>query len=77
MLVTKDSHLCEFTMLENSIVYIFGGEPLPEERFIDWNFVSSDKALIAEAKQKWIDQEFEKIKGEETEFIPYPAFPKK
>lgn len=77
MLVTKDSHLCEFTIRENSTVYIFGGEPLPEERFIDWNFVSSDKALIAEAKQKWINQGFDKIKGEETEFIPYPAFPKK
>lgn len=77
MLVTKDSHLCEFTIHENSTVYIFGGEPLPEERFIDWNFVSSDKALIAEAKQKWIEQKFEKIKGDDKEFIPYPTFPKK
>lgn len=77
MLVTKDSNLCEFTIQENSTVYIFGGEPFPEERFIDWNFVSSDKALIAEAKQKWIEQKFEKIKGDEMEFIPYPTFPKK
>jgi|SRR5690554_1478253 len=77
MLVTKDSHLCEFTIQASSTVYIFGGEPFPEERFIDWNFVSSDKALIEQAKQKWIDQKFEKIKGYETEFIPYPTFPKK
>ena len=77
MLVTKDSHLCEFTILENSTVYIFGGAPFPEERYIDWNFVSSDKALIAEAKQKWINQEFEKIKGEEQAFIPYPTLLKK
>lgn len=77
MLVTKDSTLCEFTIQANSTVYIFGGEPFPEERFIDWNFVSSDKALIAEAKQKWMEQKFEKIKGDETEFIPYPTFPKK
>lgn len=76
MLVTKESHLCEFTLQADSTVYIFGGKPFPEERFIDWNFVSSDKALIAEAKQKWIDQKFEKIKGEETEFVPYPTFPK-
>jgi len=40
MLVTKDSHLCEFTIQASSTVYIFGGEPFPEERFIDWNFVS-------------------------------------
>ncbi len=77
MLVTKDSTLCEFTMLENSTVYIFGGEPFPEERFIDWNFVASSKALIEEAKQKWKAQTFDKVKGDETEFIPYPKFPKK
>ncbi|UJP65948.1 pirin family protein [Mongoliitalea daihaiensis] len=77
MLVTKDSTLCEFTIQADSTIYIFGGEPLPEQRFIDWNFVASDKALIAEAKQKWIDQKFEKIKGEEDEFVPYPSFPKK
>lgn len=76
MLVTKESSLCAFTLNENSTVYIFGGEPFPEERFIDWNFVSSDKSLIAEAKQKWIEQKFDKIKGEETDFIPYPTFPK-
>ena len=73
LLVAKDSSLCEFTIQENSTIYIFGGEPFPEERFIDWNFVSSDKELIAEAKQKWIDQAFDKIEGDETEYIPYPT----
>lgn len=72
LLVAKDSSLCEFSITANSCIYIFGGEPFPEERFIDWNFVSSDKALIAEAKQKWVAQAFDKIKGEETAFVPYP-----
>jgi redox-sensitive bicupin YhaK (pirin superfamily) len=73
LLVAKDSKLCEFTITAGSSIYIFGGEPFPEERFIDWNFVSSDKALIEEAKQKWIAQKFDKIKGEENDFVPYPA----
>lgn len=73
MLVTKDSHLCEFTIQEKSTLYIFGGEPFPEERFIDWNFVSSSKEKIEEAKQKWKIQSFEKIEGDETEYIPYPT----
>ena len=77
LLVAKDSSLCEFTIQENSTIYIFGGEPFPEERFIDWNFVSSDKELIAKAKQKWIDQAFDKIEGDETEYIPYPTFKRK
>ncbi len=73
LLVAKDSSLCEFTITANSSIYIFGGEPFAEERFIDWNFVSSDKALIEDAKQKWIAQKFDKIKGEENDFVPYPA----
>tara|TARA_R110000850_G_scaffold32035_1_gene87856 strand:+ start:347 stop:448 length:102 start_codon:yes stop_codon:yes gene_type:complete len=33
--------------------------------------------LIADAKQKWIAQTFDKIKGDEDEFIPYPSNTKK
>lgn len=74
LLVAKDSTLCEFTIKENSTIYIFGGDAFPEERFIDWNFVSSSKERIEEAKQKWATQSFAKIKGDETEYIPYPTF---
>jgi len=77
LLVAKENNLCEFTIEANSIIYIFGGEPFAEERFIDWNFVSSAKELIDEAKQKWKAQAFEKIKGEEMEFVPYPTLNKK
>ncbi|HLV40325.1 pirin family protein [Xanthomarina sp.] len=77
LLVAKDSTLCEFTIQENSTIYIFGGEPFPEERFIDWNFVSSSKERIEEAKQKWISQSFDKIEGDEIEYIPYPTFNRK
>lgn len=73
LLVTRESNLCQFTMEAGSVVYIFGGEPFPEERIIDWNFVSSRKDLIDHAKQKWIAQRFDKIKGDDVEFIPYPS----
>ena len=77
LLVTKETSLCAFTIEANSTVYLFGGELFAEERFIDWNFVASDKDLIREAKQKWIEQKFEKIKGDDVEFVPYPIFNKK
>lgn len=73
LLVTLESSLCQFIMEANSTVYIFGGEPFPEDRFIDWNFVSSNKDLLLNAKQKWIAQAFEKIKDDNVEFIPYPS----
>lgn len=75
ILVAKESSLCEFEMGENSSVYIFGGEAFPEERFIYWNFVATDKAMIEEAKERWTQQAFPKIAGE-TEFVPLPAPPK-
>jgi redox-sensitive bicupin YhaK (pirin superfamily) len=73
ILVAQNSTLCEFEISANTTVYIFGGEPFPEERFIDWNFVSSDKNLIEEAKQKWDAQLFEKVVGDEIDFVPYPT----
>lgn len=71
ILVAKDSALCEFEIGENTTVYIFGGEPFPEERYINWNFVSSDKEILKQARQDWIDQKFPKVPGE-TDFVPYP-----
>jgi len=71
ILIAKDTELCTFHMAENTTIYIFGGDAFPEERFIFWNFVSSRKERIEEAKQAWIDQTFPKIEGE-TGFVPLP-----
>jgi redox-sensitive bicupin YhaK (pirin superfamily) len=72
LLVAKNSSLCEFEMAEDTTVYIFGGEPFPEERFIYWNFVATSQELIEAAKQKWIAQEYAPVPGE-TDFIPLPV----
>jgi len=71
-LIPKDSKLCEFEMNHHSTVYIFGGKPFEEERFIDWNFVSSSKERLMQAKGDWINQRFPKVPGE-TEIVPYPT----
>ncbi|MNJ90896.1 Quercetin 2,3-dioxygenase [compost metagenome] len=71
ILIAKNTELCTFEMAENTTVYIFGGEAFPEERFIFWNFVSSRKERIEQAKTDWINQDFPKIEGE-TEFVPLP-----
>ena len=76
LLVAKNSKLCSFTMEAQSTVYIFGGEPFPEKRFIDWNFVASDMALIRKAKEKWIAGDYARIPGDDQDFVPYPIPPK-
>lgn len=73
ILIAKDAKLCEFEITANSKVYIFGGEVFPEERFINWNFVSSSKERLQQAKDDWIAQRFPKVPGE-TEFVPYPIY---
>ena len=75
LLVAKNAKLCQFIMNENTTVYIFGGEPFPEERFMYWNFVSSEKDTIENAKQNWFDQNlkaFPKIPGDDQEYVPLP-----
>jgi redox-sensitive bicupin YhaK (pirin superfamily) len=72
LLVTSQGNLCGFELGANTTVYLFGGDPFPEERLIDWNFVASDKALIDAARAAWRAQTFDKIPGDAEAFIPYP-----
>lgn len=53
---------------------LVGGEPFPEQRHIYWNFVSSSKERIEQAKDDWRYGRFPEIAGE-TEFIPLPPDP--
>ncbi len=50
---------------------LFGGEPLDGPRHLWWNFVSSSKDRIEQAKQDWLDGRFGKVDGDD-EFIPLP-----
>jgi redox-sensitive bicupin YhaK (pirin superfamily) len=58
--------------LAPSHLMLLGGEPLGEPRFIDWNFVSSSKERLEQAKNDWKAGRFAKIAGDDSEFIPLP-----
>jgi redox-sensitive bicupin YhaK (pirin superfamily) len=51
-----------------------GGEPLPEKRFIYWNFVSSSGERIQQAADDWQNERFAKVAGDD-ERIPLPHDP--
>ena len=53
-------------------IMLVGGEPLAEQRFIYWNFVSSSQERLEQAKEDWRENRFAHVPGE-TEFIPLPA----
>lgn len=71
ILIAKDSSLCAFEMKPDTTVFIFGGTPFPEERFILWNFVSSRKERLQQAKEDWIADRFPTIEGK-TDKVPFP-----
>ena len=53
-------------------IVVLGGAPLDGPRHIHWNFVSSSKARIEQAKQDWKEGRFPRVPGDETEFVPLP-----
>jgi redox-sensitive bicupin YhaK (pirin superfamily) len=54
-----------------SHVMLLGGQPLGQ-RHIWWNFVSSSRERIEQAKQDWRERRFPPIPGDDREFIPLP-----
>jgi redox-sensitive bicupin YhaK (pirin superfamily) len=56
---------------ENSTLLLLGGEPLGE-RFIWWNFVSSHRERIEQAKADWKEGRILLPPNDNKEFIPLP-----
>ena len=57
-----------------SVVMVLGGEPLGQ-RYIDWNFVSSSKERIEQAKADWRAGRMKLPDLDNGEFIPLPPEP--
>ncbi len=55
---------------------LLGGEAFASRRYVWWNFVSSDRERIEQAKADWREGRFAKVPGDEEEFIPLPEVPK-
>jgi redox-sensitive bicupin YhaK (pirin superfamily) len=61
-----------------SRLVMIGGDPFPEPRHLWWNFVSSSRERIEQAKHDWRERRgeaggpFPLVPGDETEFIPLP-----
>lgn len=72
LLVAKKSDPCRVTLKQGSKVFFFGGDPFEEARYIDWNFVASDKNIIEQARKDWRNRKFPKIAGDDT-YVPYPG----
>jgi redox-sensitive bicupin YhaK (pirin superfamily) len=52
---------------------LFGGASLGSPRHIWWNFVSSSRERIEQAKEEWRTARFDIVPGDEEEYIPLPS----
>jgi len=56
-------------------VMLLGGAAIGSPRHVWWNFVSSSRDRINQAKDDWRQGRFPKVPGDEDEFIPIPQVP--
>lgn len=59
------------TAEEDCLVSLIGGKPLGK-RYMEWNFISSRKDRVEQAKVDWENGNFPLVCGDEDEFIPLP-----
>jgi redox-sensitive bicupin YhaK (pirin superfamily) len=58
-----------------SRIMLLGGEAFATRRHVFWNFVSSSRDRINQAKEDWKARRFPLVPGDEQEFIPLPEIP--
>lgn len=71
MLVFRDGTTPRVEAESDTHAVLIGGAPVGR-RHIWWNFVSSSRARIEQAKRDWREGRFPKIPGDDIEFVPLP-----
>jgi redox-sensitive bicupin YhaK (pirin superfamily) len=78
MLVLRTARRARLRAEIASRLVLIGGDPFPEPRHVWWNFASSSRERIEQAKRDWRERRgepdgpFPLVPGDETEFIPLP-----
>jgi len=73
LLVLRPGDPITMTAASEARVVLIGGAAMEGPRYIWWNFVSSRKDRIEQAKAEWKERRFDIVPGDETEFIPLPG----
>lgn len=74
MAVLSPGSSVDIKALRPSTLMVLGGDPVGE-RYLFWNFVSSSKERLEQAKEDWRQQRMKLPVGDEGEFIPLPVQP--
>jgi redox-sensitive bicupin YhaK (pirin superfamily) len=72
LLIFRPGDAITLTATSDARVVMVGGAAMDGPRHIWWNFVSSRKDRIEQAKADWKAGRFDTVPGDEREFIPLP-----
>lgn len=72
LVVLKPGDAMTLTSRYGGRVMLLGGEAFATKRHVWWNFVSSDRERIQQAKEDWREGRFAIVPGDDAEFIPLP-----
>jgi redox-sensitive bicupin YhaK (pirin superfamily) len=73
LLVFRPGDRISITAVSQSRLMLLGGAPMDGPRHIWWNFVSSSKERIRQAREDWQAGRFALVPGDEKEKIPLPG----
>jgi len=73
--VLKPGHEARLSSASGARVMLMGGEAFSTRRYVFWNFVSSSRDRINQAKEDWKALRFKLIPGDDQEYIPLPEVP--
>jgi len=71
MMVLNPGDTVTLKALSHVHVMLLGGATMDSKRYIFWNFVSSSKERLEQAKEDWKNGKFSKVPNDD-EFIPLP-----
>jgi redox-sensitive bicupin YhaK (pirin superfamily) len=72
LLIFRPGDAITITAVSDAHLVLLGGAAMDGPRFIWWNFVSSRRERIEQAKADWKLSRFDTVPGDESEFIPLP-----
>jgi redox-sensitive bicupin YhaK (pirin superfamily) len=72
LLVFRPGDAITVTAASDAHLMLLGGAAMDGPRHIWWNFVSSRKERIEQAKADWKAARFDSVPGDDKEFIPLP-----
>jgi redox-sensitive bicupin YhaK (pirin superfamily) len=71
----RPGHAARLSSASGGRAMLLGGQAFSTPRHVFWNFVSSSRDRINQAKEDWKAQRFATIPGDDQEYIPLPEVP--